>query len=87
VQPLSPGFSNILIKPHLESCQFAEGCAPTPVGTVSVKWHKLDQRRLSIEATVPAGVPTVMELPGIKPLKYPNGGQIRYDGAFKLMDG
>jgi hypothetical protein len=87
VQPLAPGFSNILIKPHLESCQFAEGCAPTPVGMVSVKWHKLGKRSISIEASVPAGVPTELVLPGLGPFKYPNGGQIKYDGAFKLMDG
>jgi len=77
VQPLKPGFSEILIAPHTETCAYAGGSAPTPAGTVRVEWHKdLTTGEIRLEASAPPGVPTRVELLGVETRLYPAGGEI-----------
>ncbi len=80
VQPQTPGFGSILLTPHIEACQFAEGSAPTPQGMVSVSWCKNDGG-LTLHAAVPEGIPTTLKIPGIELLNFPHGGEITFDGS------
>jgi alpha-L-rhamnosidase len=77
IQPLRPGFAEIRIAPHTEVGSHARGCAPTPFGNVTVEWHKdRDTGQTRLEATVPEGVPVTVEIPGLEPVRYPEGGAI-----------
>lgn len=77
IQPLQPGFEELLIAPHIEVCDFARGSAPTPAGQVHVDWRKdLDAGVVWLEATVPEGMSTLVRLPGLEPVRYPSGGSI-----------
>ncbi len=77
VQPLKPGFSEILIAPHTETCAYAGGSAPTPAGAVHVDWRKdPDTGEVRLHASAPPGVPTRVELPGVEARLYPAGGEI-----------
>ena len=86
VRPLTPGYSSIRLEPHFETGYYAEGSAPTPVGTVTVSWHKKNDQDLVLNAAVPQGIPTILKLPGIEPLQYPQGGDITYTGPIILSD-
>jgi alpha-L-rhamnosidase len=80
IQPLKPGFAEILIAPHTEVGEYARGSAPVGEGTATVDWRKdPDTGAVSLEATTPEGAPTVVQLPGLEPVRYPAGGKIRAD--------
>jgi hypothetical protein len=77
IQPLRPGFEEILIAPHTEVCAYARGSAPTLAGRVRVDWHKdLNAGLVHLEAVAPDGVPVRAVLPGLEPVRYPTGGLI-----------
>ena len=77
IRPLKPGFAGILIAPHTEIGAYARGSAPTAVGTVTVEWRKdPDTGIVHLQASAPEGVPTVVRLPGLEPVRYASGGII-----------
>jgi hypothetical protein len=77
IQPLRPGFEEILIAPHTEVCEYARGSAPTAAGTVRVEWRKdVDEGVVHLEAVAPEGVRTLVKLPGSGPVWYASGGAI-----------
>jgi hypothetical protein len=82
VQPLKPGFEEILIAPHTEVCDDARGSAPTAVGPVRVSWRR-DRAAgvIRLEGRVPEGARAVVKLPGLEPVRYAEGG------AFSLVSG
>jgi alpha-L-rhamnosidase len=80
IQPLIPGFRQILLKPQIYACQFAEGSAPTPVGKVSVSWERKQENEIILHAQVPKGISTTVMLPGAVSRRYSEGGEIEYTG-------
>ncbi len=62
VQPTSPGFATLSIRPALCDLTWAKGSVPTPHGDVAVSW-KLGQDRLRLDVTVPAGVTAEVTVP------------------------
>jgi hypothetical protein len=77
IQPLRPGFEELLIAPHTEVCAHARGSAPIPAGEVRVDWRKdLDAGLIHLEAIVPEGTSTLVRLPGLEPVRFPSGGEI-----------
>jgi alpha-L-rhamnosidase len=77
IRSLEPGFAEILIAPHTEIGAYARGSAPTAVGTVTVEWRKdPDTGIVHLQASAPEGVPTVVRLPGLEPVRYASGGSI-----------
>ena len=61
VQPLTPGWQQARIRPHLGALSFAEGKVPTPRGPIVVKWTK--NPNLRFDLTMPEGVLAQVELP------------------------
>ena len=61
VQPLAPGWSHALIRPHPGSLQHAEGKIPTPLGPVLVRWEKSGTFKLTV--TLPPGMSAQVEIP------------------------
>jgi alpha-L-rhamnosidase len=77
IRSLESGFAEILIAPHTEIGAYARGSAPTAVGTVTVEWRKdPDTGIVHLQASAPEGVPTVVRLPGLEPVRYASGGSI-----------
>jgi alpha-L-rhamnosidase len=62
VQPASPGFKEILIKPHLCGLSWAKGTVPTPHGPVSVSWTS-EKGGVRLEVTLPEGTTGMLSLP------------------------
>lgn len=50
------GCRNMTVSPRLCGLEYASGTRWTPLGPVSVSWHREGSRTLVIEASVPAGV-------------------------------
>lgn len=59
----APGFSRILIEPHLGQLKHAEGQVPHPAGLISLKYERKGKNLLA-QVTVPAGVPASFEWQG-----------------------
>jgi hypothetical protein len=77
IRPYRPGFAEIVVAPHTEIGLYARGSAPTPVGTVSVSWHKDAQSGVvHLDVSAPEGIPTRVKLPGLDPRIYRSGGKI-----------
>ena len=74
VEPASPGFATILLKPRLGDLQWAKGTVPTPHGPVSVSWVR-GRNSLSGEITIPEGTEATLDLP--KPAR---GSEVLIDG-------
>ncbi len=62
VEPASPGFDRILVKPRLGDLQWAKGIVPTPHGPVSVSWAA-EKDGLRFDVTLPEGASGVLSLP------------------------
>jgi hypothetical protein len=62
VTPAAPGFTQISIRPHRCGLSYARGSVCTPHGLVEVAW-KIEGGRFQLEATIPAGIPTIVTLP------------------------
>lgn len=61
VQPASPGWARVRVRPHPGPLTAATGRVPTPGGSVSVAWTKSDTFRLSL--TLPPGSAAELVLP------------------------
>jgi alpha-L-rhamnosidase len=77
VRPFKPGFAEILVDPRVEMGTYAQGSAPTPVGTVTVEWHRdPGSGVVDLKVRAPRGVRTRVKLPGLAPRLYRSGGEI-----------
>lgn len=72
VQPLRPGYAEILVKPRLGGLGWARGRVPTPLGPVEVDARDGDV--FELELTLPPGARTRIDLPRR------NHGEVTVDG-------
>lgn len=63
VEPATPGFETVRIRPHLGSLSTASATVPTPKGDVVVAYKK-DGGALTADVTLPAGVTGTIEISG-----------------------
>ncbi len=61
VQPLSPGYSRVVIRPCTSGLQFADGKVPTIHGPITVRWSHAASFKMSV--SLPVGVQAHIELP------------------------
>jgi len=54
VEPASPGFKTMAIRPHVCDLTWAKGKVPTPHGDVAVSWNWADGK-ISLDVTIPDG--------------------------------
>jgi alpha-L-rhamnosidase len=60
-EPLSPGWSRALIRPHLGNLKSAEGKIPTPKGPLQILWKNGSTFKMSVK--LPPGISAKLELP------------------------
>jgi hypothetical protein len=60
-QPLEPGWSRVMIRPHPGLLKNAEGKIPTPRGPILIGWEQGEAFKLSL--SLPAGVSARVQLP------------------------
>ena len=66
VEPASPGFGRILIRPRPGGLEWASGSVPTPHGPVQVSW-KISGGQFTLHATIPSQAESaVIEVPGMQ---------------------
>jgi alpha-L-rhamnosidase len=82
VEPKSPGFKKIIIRPHVCDLTWAKGKVPTPQGFVEVSW-KRQQQRILIEVTIPDKTEAELILPEMS--KILPAGHYCFDCADKLL--
>ena len=63
VEPATPGFETVRIRPHLGSLSSLSATVPTPRGDVVVAYKK-NAGGLTADVTLPAGVSGTIELSG-----------------------
>ena len=63
VEPATPGFATVRIRPHLGSLSTLSATVPTPRGDVVVAYRK-DGAGLTADVTLPPGVTGTIELLG-----------------------
>ena len=76
VRPAAPGFARIDIAPQTDRLTHAQGGITSPVGRIDVSWQR-DGKSVTVSATVPAGVPTRIVLPGGEKT-FADGGRIEF---------
>jgi hypothetical protein len=60
-EALTPGWTQVRIRPHIGNLRFAKGKVPTPRGPITVSWdHGND---FQIDLVLPDGVEARLELP------------------------
>ncbi|HUX10698.1 MAG TPA: alpha-L-rhamnosidase C-terminal domain-containing protein, partial [Terriglobia bacterium] len=55
IEPAAPGFSKVLIQPHLGALAHLAATVPVPQGEIAVKYQR-DGSRFAAEVTLPAGM-------------------------------
>jgi len=94
VEPLSPGWSRMRIRPQIFSVQSAEACVPTIKGPVRVKVSNGD-KTVSLSVNVPANTSAMVYVPVPRGLKNPhltiNGESVAMpvpdpDGRFIIVE-
>ncbi|MGC9452427.1 MAG: alpha-L-rhamnosidase C-terminal domain-containing protein [Oceanipulchritudo sp.] len=63
VRPVDPGFSTILVQPHLGELEWIDGKVPTPVGPVEVRVNRDAGSALTAAIKAPPGCRVRIELP------------------------
>jgi hypothetical protein len=61
VEPLSPGWKKVGIRPQIGGLSFAKGKIPTPRGQISLDWENETSFRMNV--TMPEGMTAMLELP------------------------
>jgi hypothetical protein len=56
VQPLTPGWKKIRLKPFIGDLEFARGMLPTPYGPMTIEWEKAGDDQLVVKLDVPDGI-------------------------------
>jgi hypothetical protein len=69
VQPLAPGWTRAIVRPHPGPLASAEGTVPTPRGPIGVSWTNDRGFRLSLR--LPAGTTAQLELPATEDARGP----------------
>jgi len=86
IRPTTPGFDTWLVQPHPGTLDWAEGQAPTPHGTLSVKWAgQPGVGQFSAEVTAPTGTSGTIAVPtygAANPVVSINGAVVWRNGAF-----
>jgi alpha-L-rhamnosidase len=85
IRPTTPGFDTWLVQPHPGSLAWAVGQAPTPHGTLSVKWGGQRGSSFSMEVVTPTGTLGTIAVPmyGVaKPTVNINGNTVWRNGSF-----
>jgi alpha-L-rhamnosidase len=78
IGPGSPGFSRVLIEPHLGALQHVAASMPTPHGTVEVSYAK-DANGWSAQITLPENVPGNLIWHGRSLALHPGAQAVRLD--------
>lgn len=68
IQPETPGFASVIIRPHRNGLRFAKGTVPTPQGPIHVEWT-VEKDTLTLDATLPVGVSATVLLPDHAPFR------------------
>lgn len=77
VEPLTPGWETVRIRPHLAGLTSAKGIVPTPRGPISIDWiHNTCEGVLTLSLTVPQGMQSRVELPSLG-----EASQVFHDGV------
>ncbi|MGH9401372.1 MAG: alpha-L-rhamnosidase C-terminal domain-containing protein, partial [Terriglobia bacterium] len=64
VQPLKPGFADVLIAPHYAGLDYADGDAPTSKGPVHVRWDRRpSQKETEVYLAIPEDLHAQVHLP------------------------
>jgi hypothetical protein len=63
IEPGTPGFETVRIRPHLGSLSTVSATVPTPKGDVTVA-YKRDGATLTADVTLPPGVRGTIEISG-----------------------
>jgi alpha-L-rhamnosidase len=82
-QPLTPGWSHALIRPHPGTVEQARGKVPTAIGPISIEWRNAGHFRLSLalppgmsaQVVIPARKESTSVLAGGKPARARRDGQ------------
>jgi hypothetical protein len=56
VQPTTPGWTTVRIKPFIGDLDFARGTIPTPWGPLVIEWEKAGEDQLAVRLEVPEGL-------------------------------
>lgn len=64
INPASPGFKSVVIRPHMGYLSHIQGVVPHPKGKIEVKLKKNRDGSLSGEVTLPDGLPGKLEYNG-----------------------
>jgi hypothetical protein len=80
VEPTSPGFKTIMIRPHVCDLTWAKGKVPTPHGDVEVSWKWADDK-IWLDATIPDGTEAEVFLPN-KTI-YVKAGRHHFESSYK----
>ena len=56
VQPLTPGWTRMRIKPFAGELEFAKGVVPTPQGPLTIEWEKAGEDQLVVKLIIPEGI-------------------------------
>jgi len=79
VEPASPGFDMIAIRPQLCDLTWAQGRVPTPHGDVAVSWA-ITPAKFTLDVTVPAGARATISLPAYRFKGWPAPAPITMNG-------
>jgi hypothetical protein len=73
VQPGSPGWGEILIRPFFGIATDCAGTVATPIGQVEVAWEQKGDH-IALRGRSPESIPCVIALPGGRRVNLPRGG-------------
>ena len=80
VEPASPGFKTMTIRPHVCDLTWAKGKVPTPHGDVEVSW-KWASDKLMIDVIIPDGTEAEVILPA--KTEHISAGHHHFESAYK----
>ncbi len=83
VEPSSPGFKKMTIRPQVCDLTWAKGKVPTPHGDVEISW-KWAGGKISLDVTIPDGTEAEVILPA-KTERIP-AGHHHFESAYKLAE-
>jgi len=80
VEPTSPGFKMMAIRPHICDLIWAKGKVPTPHGYVEISWNWSDDK-ISLDVTIPDGTEAELILP--TKAEHIAAGHHHFESAYK----
>jgi hypothetical protein len=78
VEPKTPGFKSMFIRPHVCDLIWAKGRVPTPQGNVEVSW-KIQNQKILTEVTIPKDAEAELILP--KMIQHITAGHYCFESA------